>query len=60
MTSVILLLALAAITWLALSPRLCPKFYHRFLFHPHKELGKASEIETLVQTYGGTEYFFRT
>jgi len=60
MTSVILLLALAAITWLALSPRLCPKFYHRFLFHPHKELGEASEIETLVQTYGGTEYFFRT
>ncbi len=52
-------LALMAL-WVAVSPRVTPTFYHRFLFHPHKELGKASEIETLITTYGGAEHFYRT
>ncbi|HNG21528.1 MAG TPA: alpha/beta hydrolase, partial [Candidatus Obscuribacter sp.] len=52
-------LALMAL-WIAVSPRVAPTLYHRFLFHPHKEMGEASEIEKLITTYGGAEHFYRT
>ncbi|MDX1985733.1 MAG: alpha/beta hydrolase [Candidatus Obscuribacter sp.] len=56
LASVLALLAL----WICISPGVAPTLYHRFLFHPHSELGEASEIETLIKTYGGAEHFYRT